>query len=96
MSQKIEETCKRYSEKEIPEKYIIFEKIFLASKGPFRYLDASTCIWQYGGQYEWEKPLHQMMMDYSIHKVSFLDFDFIATSYLKKILFFIQIISMYT
>ena len=43
-----------------------------ATKGQFGYLDAS--IWQYGGLYEWEKPLQNMMMDYSVHKVSFLNF----------------------
>ena len=32
-----------------------------AIKGLFGYIDAS--IWQHGGQLEWEKPLHQMVMD---------------------------------
>ena len=43
-----------------------------AIKGQFGYLYAS--IWQYWGEYEWEQPLQDMMMDYSIHKVSFLKF----------------------
>ena len=41
-------------------------------EGQFGCLDASFL--QYGGKYEWEKPQHNMMMDYSIHKVSFLNF----------------------
>ena len=43
-----------------------------AINGPFGYLDASTG--QYGGQPEWEKPMHHTMMDYSMHKISFLNF----------------------
>ena len=43
-----------------------------ASKGSSGYLDAS--IRQNGGQHEWEKPLHRLMMDYTIHKVSYLNF----------------------
>ena len=41
-------------------------------------------------QYEREKPLQNMMMDYSIHKVSFLNF---ITRFLR--LFLIQLIFMW-
>ena len=43
-----------------------------AINGQFGYFDAS--IWQYSGLYECEEPLQNMMMDYNIHKVSFLTF----------------------
>ena len=43
-----------------------------AIKGSFGYLGAS--VLQYGGQIEWEKPLHHTMMDKSMHIVSFLNF----------------------
>ena len=38
MSPKINETCKNYLEKEIPEKYYFFLKVYLnTQKGPFGY-----------------------------------------------------------
>ena len=67
MSQKINETCKNYFWNRNTWKIHIFLIVNLSAiKGAFGYLDAS--IGQYGGQHEWEKPLHHMMMDYSVHK----------------------------
>ena len=43
-----------------------------AINGQFGYLDAS--IWQYGCWFEWEKSLQNMMIDYSVHKVSYINF----------------------
>ena len=60
-----------YIQIEILKKYIIFKNYMSANKGSFWYLAAT--IWQYGGQYKSENPLHRMMMEYSIHKVSFLN-----------------------
>ena len=53
-----------------------------AIKGQFWYLDAS--IWQYGCWFEWEKSLQNMMIDYSVHKVSYINF--IAPNRFLKIL----------
>ena len=65
MSLKNNETCESYLEIDIPEHF--FLKILHEwSNGPFVYLYTSylyASIRQYGGQREWEKPLHQMMLD---------------------------------
>ena len=47
----VNETCKNYLEKKIPEKYIFFKKVFMnKNKGQFGYLNASS--WYYKHEQE--------------------------------------------
>ena len=89
ISQKINETYKNYLEIERPEKYTIVWLLERAHSGILMLLFVKMAV-----NINRKKPLHQMMMDYSIHKVSFLN-SIAPKSFRNFGLFFIQLIFMH-